>query len=126
MTTLAFEIRLAQIQSINISEDTLTADLSDGRTISVPLNWYPRLLHGTPEERANWRLIGQGEGIHWPNLDEDISAENLIYGQPSGESQKSFQKWQESRPRAPSPVPRAPSENRDCPAGTRNPTKKSK
>ena len=97
MTTLAFEIRLAQIQRINISEDTLTADLSDGRTISVPLNWYPRLLHGTPAERANWRLIGKGEGIHWPDLDEDISAENLIYGQPSGESQKSFQKWQESR-----------------------------
>lgn len=97
MTTLAFEIRLTQIQSISISEDTLTADLSDGRTISVPLNWYPRLLHGTPEERANWRLIGQGEGIHWPDLDEDISVENLIYGQPSGESQKSFQKWQESR-----------------------------
>ncbi|MDO9131008.1 MAG: DUF2442 domain-containing protein [Anaerolineales bacterium] len=97
MTTLAFEIQLTQIQSISISEDTLTADLSDGRTISVPLNWYPRLLHGTPEERANWRLIGHGEGIHWPDLDEDISVKNLIYGQPSGESQKSFQKWQESR-----------------------------
>jgi hypothetical protein len=97
MTTLAFEIRLAQIQKISISEDTLAADLSDGRTISVPLNWYPRLLHGTPVERANWRLVGKGEGIHWPDLDEDISAENLIYGQPSGESQKSFQKWQESR-----------------------------
>ena len=97
MTALAIEIRLAQIKSISISEDTLTADLSDGRTISVPLNWYPRLLHGTPEERRNWRLIGKGEGIHWPDLDEDISAQNLIFGQPSGESQKSFQKWQESR-----------------------------
>ena len=97
MTTLAFEIRLVQIQSISISEDTLTADLSDGRTISVPLNWYPRLLNGTPKERAHWQLIGKGEGIHWPDLDEDISVENLIYGQPSGESQKSFQKWQESR-----------------------------
>jgi hypothetical protein len=97
MTTLAFEIRLVQIQKISISEDTLTADLSDGRTISVPLNWYPRLLHGTPVERAKWRLVGKGEGIHWPDLDEDISAENLIYGQPSGESQKSFQRWQESR-----------------------------
>jgi hypothetical protein len=97
MTTLAFEIRLVQIQKISISEDTLTADLSDGRTISVPLNWYPRLLHGTPVERAKWRLVGKGEGIHWPDLDEDISAENLIYGHPSGESQKSFQRWQESR-----------------------------
>lgn len=100
MTTLTFEIRLAQIQSISISEDTLTADLSDGRTISVPLNWFPRLLHGTPAECANWRLIGKGEGIHWPDLDEDISVENLIFGQPSGESQKSFQKWQESRNRS--------------------------
>jgi hypothetical protein len=97
MTTVAIEIRLAQIKNISISEDTLAVDLSDGRTISVPLNWYPRLLHGTPEERAHWRLIGKGEGIHWPDLDEDISVENLIYGQPSGESQKSFQKWQESR-----------------------------
>jgi hypothetical protein len=105
MTTLAFEIRLTQTQSISISEDTLTADLSDGRTISVPLNWYPRLLHGTPEERANWRLIGKGEGIHWPDLDEDISAENMIYGQPSGESQKSLQKWQENRPQAKSGAP---------------------
>ncbi len=75
----------------------VSADLSDGRTISVPLNWYPPLLHGTPEERSNWQLIGKGEGIHWPDLDEDISAENLIYGQPSGESQKSFQKWQDGR-----------------------------
>ena len=82
-------------KTVSVSEDTLTADLSDGRTISVPLNWYPRLLHGTPEERLNWQLIGKG--IHWPDLDEDISVENLIYGQPSGESQKSFQKWQESR-----------------------------
>jgi hypothetical protein len=88
---------LAQIKSISVSEDTLTADLSDGRSISVPLNWYPRLLHGTHEERSLWQLIGKGEGIHWPDLDEDISVENLIYGQPSGESQKSFQKWQDSR-----------------------------
>ena len=100
MTTLAIEIRLALIQRISISDDTLTADLSDGRTISVPLNWYPRLLHGTPEERLHWQLIGKGEGIHWPDLDEDISVENLIYGQPSGESQKSFQEWQDSRPRS--------------------------
>ncbi|MCX6036527.1 MAG: DUF2442 domain-containing protein [Chloroflexi bacterium] len=117
---------MGRAKTVSIAEDTLKIELCDGRIISAPLNWYPRLLHGTPEERANWRLIGQGEGIHWPDLDEDISAENLIYGQPSGESQKSFQKWQESRPRAPSPVPRAPSENRDYPAGTRNPTKKSK
>jgi len=100
MTTLAFEIRLAQIQKVSVSEDTLTVDLSDGRTISVPLNWYPRLLQGTLEERAHWRLIGRGTSIHWPDLDEDISVENIIFGQSSGESQKSFQKWQESRKKA--------------------------
>ncbi len=97
MTTLALDIRLAQIQNVSTTDDTLTVDLSDGRTISVPLNWYPRLSHATPEERLNWRLIGHGEGIHWPDLDEDVSAENLIYGQPSGESQASLQKWQDSR-----------------------------
>jgi len=72
-------------------------DLSDGRTVFVPLAWFPRLLHGTPEERNKWRLIGDGEGIHWPDLDEDISVENLILGKSSGESQKSFKKWLEAR-----------------------------
>ncbi|HLQ25692.1 MAG TPA: DUF2442 domain-containing protein [Acidiferrobacterales bacterium] len=80
-----------------MTDDTLTVDLADGRTISVPLAWFPRLLHGTQEERNHWRLIGQGEGIHWSDLDEDISIENLILGKPSGESQSSFKKWQESR-----------------------------
>jgi hypothetical protein len=97
MTTLAYEIRMAQIQKVSAEEDTLTVDLTDGRTISVPLNWYPRLLHSTLRERANWRLIGQGEGIHWPDLDEDISVENLIYGQPSGETAESLKKWLEAR-----------------------------
>ena len=89
---------MVRAKSVSLTEDDLKIYLSDGRTISVPLNWYPRLLHGTPEERANWRLIGKGEGIHWPDLDEDISVENRIYGQPYGESQKSFQEWQDSRP----------------------------
>ncbi len=77
--------------------DALTVDLADGRTISAPLAWYPRLLHGSVTERRNWRLIGEGEGIHWPDLDEDISVENLILGQPSGESQRSFKEWLETR-----------------------------
>jgi len=72
-------------------------DLNDGRSISVPLAWYPRLLHGSPEERNNWRLIGKTQGIHWPDLDEDISVENLLLGRPSGESQDSFRKWLEQR-----------------------------
>jgi hypothetical protein len=59
--------------------------------------WYPRLWHGTPEERHHWRLIGGGEGIHWPELDEDISVENLLAGKPSGESQRSLKRWLEAR-----------------------------
>ena len=72
---------------------TLTAELSDGRSISVPLAWYPRLVHAIEQERDNWRLIGRGEGIHWPDLDEDISVEGLLAGRASGESQQSLQRW---------------------------------
>ena len=94
MSTLTAE---ARAQSVIITEDTLSVDLNDGRTISVPLAWYPRLLHGTVEERSNWRFIGDKEGIHWPDLDEDISVENLLLGKPSGESQNSFKRWLEKR-----------------------------
>ncbi len=97
MTTLAIELRMVSAQNVQVTDDALTVDLSDGRTVSVPLAWFPRLLRGTPEERNKWRLIGDGEGIHWPELDEDISVENLILGRPSGESQKSFKKWLEKR-----------------------------
>ena len=83
--------------NILITKDTLTVDLSDGRTISVPVAWFPRLLHATPEERKNWRLIGNGSGIHWPDLDEDISVENLLAVNQSGESQASFKKWLNQR-----------------------------
>lgn len=71
--------------------------LPGGCSIGVPLAWYPRLWHGTEAERANWRLIGRGVGIHWPELDEDISAEGLILGRPSNESQRSLQSWLDSR-----------------------------
>ena len=97
MTTLAIELRMVSAQNVQVTDEALIVDLSDGRTVSVPLAWFPRLLHGTPEERNKWRLIGNGEGIHWPALDEDISVENLILGKPSGESQKSFKKWLEAR-----------------------------
>lgn len=97
MTTLAIELRSVSAQNVQVTEDALIVDLSDGRTVSVPLAWFPRLLHGTPEERNTWRLIGEGEGIHWPALDEDISVENLLLGKPSGESQRSFKKWLEGR-----------------------------
>ncbi|WP_339384757.1 DUF2442 domain-containing protein [Tychonema sp. LEGE 06208] len=68
-----------------------------GRTISVPLAWYPRLWHSTPNDRNNWLFIGGNDGIHWPDIDEDISIKNIILGKPSGESQKSFQRWLEER-----------------------------
>ncbi len=90
----------AKAQHVLITDDTLAVDLNDGRTISVPLAWYPRLLHGRPEERNNWRFIGEREGIHWPELDEDISVENLLMGKPSGESQNSFKRWSEKRAKA--------------------------
>lgn len=86
----------ARAQNVALTEDTITVDLVDGRTISVPLAWYPRLSHGSIAQRENWRLIGEGEGIHWPDLDEDISVENLVMGKPSGESQSSFKLWLES------------------------------
>ena len=81
MSSLVIETRGAAVQHVSVTEDSLRVDLVDGRTISVPLAWYPRLLHGRPEERDNWRLIGQGEGIHWPELDEDVSVENILFGQ---------------------------------------------
>ena len=80
-------------KDVRIDAKRLHVQLSDGREISTPRSWFPRLLHGTKEERNNWRLIGQGQGIHWEDIDEDISVENLLAGRPSGESQTSFKKW---------------------------------
>jgi hypothetical protein len=97
MSISAIEIGNVKAQDVTISEDALTADLSDGRTISVPLAWFPRLLNGTSEERRNWRLIGTGEGVHWPDLDEDISVENLVLGRPSGENELSLRRWLNER-----------------------------
>lgn len=84
-------------QKVRVSDDTVTVDLSDGRTVSVPTDWFPRLSHGSTPERENWRLIGQGEGIHWPDLDEDISVESLLAGRASGESQPSLERWLRDR-----------------------------
>lgn len=93
MSSSAIEIRPPRAQNVVVNDDSLTVDLIDGRTVSVPLAWYPRLSHGTPSERDNWRLIGQGEGVHWPDLDEDISIEDLLGGRASGESQASLKRW---------------------------------
>jgi hypothetical protein len=76
-----------------ITDDTLSIDLDDSRTISVPIGWYPRLAYGTPAERANFQISGGGCGIHWPDLDEDIGVEGLLRGKKSGESQSSFAAW---------------------------------
>ena len=71
------------MQDVRVTEDTLTVDLLDGRTISVPLTWYPRLLHATEAQRNNWRVAGGGFGIHWPDVDEDLSTEGLLRGAPA-------------------------------------------
>lgn len=97
MSTSASEIRQALAKEVKVARDELRVVLSDGRTIAAPLAWYPRLLHGTSEERGKWRLIGGGAGISWEALDEDISVEGLLAGVPSGESQKSLKKWQNGR-----------------------------
>lgn len=100
MNTLVIEREVLEAIDVHVSEDTLSVELSDGRTISVPIDWYPRLTHATDQERSNWRLIGKGHGIHWEDLDEDISINNLLNGIPSGESQSSFKKWLKAREKA--------------------------
>ena len=97
MNTLDIELKIPEAMDVHVSEDTLSVELSDGRTISVPIDWYPRLTHATEQERSSWRIIGKGHGIHWEDLDEDISVKNLLTGMPSGESQTSFKKWLDAR-----------------------------
>jgi len=86
------EIQIPDAESVTVTEDTLSADLSDGRTLEVPLAWFPRLLYASQEEHDHWKLIGKGEDIHWEEIDEDISIEGLLAGKPSGESQNSFKR----------------------------------
>ena len=97
MTTLTTDLELARAVDANITDDTLAVDLADGRSLAIPLAWFPRLLHGSPEERQEWRMIGDGQGLHWNRLDEDISIEGLLAGRPSGESEKSLKRWLEKR-----------------------------
>jgi Protein of unknown function (DUF2442) len=93
MSSLTNEIPHAQAVKASVNAEEIAVDLVDGRTIIAPLGWFPRLVHATTKERNNWRLIGKGVGIHWPDLDEDISISNLLLGQRSSESQRSLQKW---------------------------------
>ncbi|HUQ68915.1 MAG TPA: DUF2442 domain-containing protein [Planctomycetaceae bacterium] len=97
MSSSAIEQVAALATQVEVTDDTVTVQLADGRTIAAPLAWYPRLLQATVEERAEWRLTAGGRGIHWPSVDEDISVANLLAGQPSMESQSSFQKWLQGR-----------------------------
>lgn len=97
MTSSTVETLIALAIHAQATEDALSADLADGRTISVPLAWYPRLSHASSKERNHWRLIGNGRGIHWPDIGEDINVGNLLAGHPSGESQTSFKRWLEQR-----------------------------
>ncbi len=97
MSISAIEIEIPLALAVRVTQDSLHVDLADGRTISVPLAWYPRLLLATADERKRWRLFGRGRGIHWEAIDEDISVEGLLAGRASGESQTSLKKWLNSR-----------------------------
>ncbi len=82
---------------VDVDDTSLTVQLSDGRTIVAPVAWFPRLSRASPAERSNWRFIGKGHGIHWPDLDEDISVDGLLAGKASGESQTSLKRWLDAR-----------------------------
>jgi hypothetical protein len=99
MTSSALITEPARVARIRVTDAALVVDLHDGRQVSVPLEWYPRLAAGQAAERRRWELIGSGVGIHWPDLDEDISVDALLRGQRSNESQASLRKWQASRRR---------------------------
>jgi hypothetical protein len=93
----ATEIAIPCARDVIVDSSALSVELEDGRRISAPLDWYPRLASATPEERSGWRLIADGIGIHWDAIDEDVSVEGLLLGRPSGESQASFNRWLEGR-----------------------------
>jgi hypothetical protein len=80
-----------------VTDDTVSVDLEDGRTIAVPIGWYPRLVHGTPAERAHVQISDAGYGMHWPELDEDIGIEGVLVGKQSAESAASFERWLQRR-----------------------------
>jgi hypothetical protein len=93
MSTLAVEAQEPRVQEAQIGEETLILELVDGRTVTVPLAWYPRLWYGSQEERSRFEIIGDGSYIHWPELDEDLSVTGILAGRRSGESPESLKKW---------------------------------
>jgi len=97
MNSSAVEVQEARAQSVRLDNEALTVDLVDGRTIIVPLVWFPRLWHGTPRERKQFEIVGDGAYIHWADLDEDLTVAGLLAGRPSGESPQSLKKWLDAR-----------------------------
>jgi hypothetical protein len=93
MSSSQADAPVALARDVKVNDDLLAVELTDGRLISAPTSWYPRLAKGSPVERSNWRLIGHGTGIHWPDLDEDIAVEGLLEGRKSGETSESIQRW---------------------------------
>ena len=100
MSISALEIREARAQSIEVQDDSIVVQLVDGRTIIVPLAWYPRLRYGSPDERQHFQILGDGAYVHWPDLDEDLSIDGMVAGHRSGESAMSLKRWLSSRGRA--------------------------
>src|SRR6058998_2478818 len=103
MTTSSVATETAAAKNVRTTDRALVVELRDGRVVSVPLAWYPRLAEGSSRERHRWELLGPGIGIHWPDLDEDISVEGLLQGLPSGESLRSLDAWRASRKRPANP-----------------------
>ncbi len=97
MNSSAIETQEARARQVSVTEEALTVDLMDGRTITVPLVWYPRLWHGTREERNHVEVVGDGTYLHWPSLDEDLTVAGLLAGHRSGESPQSLKQWLEAR-----------------------------
>ena len=100
MTTSGLELAVPAATAASVGEDSLVIELADGRTITAPLAWYPRLLHASASERANVRVVGQGKGLHWPDVEEDISVESVVRGRPSMESSASLKRWLAQRAQA--------------------------
>src|SRR5687767_3231882 len=97
MSTSSVATEAAAAKNVRVTDRALVVELRDGRVVSVPLSWYPRLAEGSPRERRRWELLGPGIGIHWPDLDEDISVDGLLQGLPSGESPASLHQWRVTR-----------------------------